>query len=195
MWADALPNLLIGLREGLEAGLVVSILLAAVHKAGGRSTAPVWLGVTAASALALSFGAVLTFTEAGLPSGAQEALAGILSVLAVGLVTAMVCWMRTAARGLSGELRGKVAGALAVGARALALTAFVAVAREGLEAALFLWTTVQASGSTVAPLTGAAVGLAIAVGLCVLMVRSAVRVNLGVFFARTSVLLVIVAAG
>lgn len=198
MWADALPNLLIGLREGLEGGLVVSILLAAVRRSGGATrtpTTPVWLGVVAAVVLALSFGAVLTFYRSILPTTGQEALGGALSVIAVVLVTGMIFWMRRTARSLSGELRAKVADALKISAAALALTAFLAVGREGVETALFLWTAAQASGQTVAPLIGAAVGIAIAVVLCVLLYRSAVRIQLGVFFNRTAVLLIIVAAG
>jgi high-affinity iron transporter len=115
-WADAVPNFLIGLREGLEAGLVVSILLAALRKTastgatGGRrlSSAPVWLGVLGAVMVAGSFAAVLTFSTSELSSRAQEAAEGLLSVLAVGLVTGMVFWMRRAAAGLSAHLRGEV---------------------------------------------------------------------------------------
>src|SRR5580700_8040100 len=165
-WADAVPNLLIGLREGLEAGLVVSILLAALRKAtpadGGRrvSSAPVWLGVLGAVMLAGSFAAVLTFSTSVLSSRVQEAAEGLLSVLAVGLVTGMVFWMRRAAAGLAAHLRGEVQRAVAVGAGALTVTAFLAVGREGLETTLFLWTAVRASGSTAAPLAGAGLGLA-----------------------------------
>ena len=161
-WADAVPNLLIGLREGLEAGLVVSILLAALRKAqpagGDRrvSSAPVWLGVLGAVMLAGSFAAVLTYSASALSSRAQEAVSGLLSVLAVGLVTGMVFWMRRTAAGLSAHLRGEVQRAVAVGAGALAVTAFLAVSREGLETTLFLWAAVRASGSTVAPLAGPA---------------------------------------
>src|SRR5882757_6864411 len=93
IWAEAVPNLLIGLREGLEAGLVVSILLAALRRTAtdGRrvSSAPVWLGVLGAVSAAGSFAAVLTFSTSLLSSAAQEAVGGLLSVLAVGLVTAM----------------------------------------------------------------------------------------------------------
>ena len=104
MWADALPNLLVGLREGLEGGLVVSILLAAVRRSeGGGSTRPVWLGVAAASTLALSFGAVLTFYRSVLPTTGQELLGGVLSVIAVVLVTGMIFWMRRAARRCPGS--------------------------------------------------------------------------------------------
>jgi high-affinity iron transporter len=188
------PNLLIGLREGLEGGLVVSILLAAVRRSGA-STRPIWLGVLAALALSVSFGAVLTFSKSALSIRAQGAFGGILSVVAVVLVTAMIFWMRRTARGLSGELNAKVDFALKLGVGALAATAFLAVGREGLETALFLWTAVQASGATVAPLIGAAIGVAVAVGLCWLLFRRAIRINLGVFFRRTVILLVVIAGG
>jgi len=202
-WADAVPNFLIGLREGLEAGLVVSILLAALRKtastgaAGGRrlSPAPVWLGVLGAVAVAGSFAAVLTFSTSELSSQAQEAAEGLLSVLAVGLVTGMVFWMRRAAAGLSAHLRGEVERAVMAGAGALTVTAFLAVGREGLETTLFLWTAARASGTTAAPLAGAALGLAAAVTLCWLLYRQAVRLNVGVFFSRTAIALIVIAAG
>lgn len=196
MWADGVPNLLIGLREGLEGGLVVSILLAALRRTDAKaSPVPIWLGVLAAALLATGFGAVLTFSRSELSTAAQEAFGGTLSLIAVCLVTAMVFWMRRTARGLSGELSAKVSGAAQVGAAALALTAFLAVGREGLETALFLWTTVQAAGESAAPLAGAAVGIAIATLLCWLLYRSAVKINLGKFFSRTAVLLIVIAAG
>ncbi|HSS87774.1 MAG TPA: iron uptake transporter permease EfeU, partial [Streptosporangiaceae bacterium] len=201
-WADAVPNFLIGLREGLEAGLIVSILLAALRKtastgAEGRrvSSAPVWLGVLGAVMVAGSFAAVLTFSTSELSSRAQEAAEGLLSVLAVGLVTGMVFWMRRAAAGLSAHLRGEVERAMVVGAGALTVTAFLAVGREGLETTLFLWTAARASGDTVAPLVGAALGLAAAVTLCWLLYRQAVRLNVGVFFSRTAIALIVIAAG
>jgi high-affinity iron transporter len=110
-------------------------------------------------------------------------------------VTAMVFWMRRTARTLSAHLGDEVARALAVGAGALTLTAFLAVGREGLETTLFIWTAVKASGSTVAPLTGAGLGLAAAIGLCWLLYRQSVRLNLGTFFNRTAVALIVIAAG
>ncbi|QUQ63810.1 iron uptake transporter permease EfeU [Kutzneria sp. CA-103260] len=196
MGLDGLPNLVIGLREGLEIGLVVSILLAAVRRAGqGRGTGPVWLGVLSAALLSLGFGAVLAFSRAELSITAQAVFGGLLSLVAVALVTWMIFWMRRTARTLSGELKEKIGQAAAVGTGALVATAFLAVAREGLETALFLWTTIQASGDTVAPMIGAAVGLGVSFLLCWLMVRASVRVNLGVFFSRTAVLLIVIAAG
>ncbi|MBO0874355.1 MAG: FTR1 family protein [Pseudonocardia sp.] len=201
---------MIGLREGLEAGLVVSILLAAVRRVGDTgadgpaaaralTTRPVWLGVAAATSLTLSFGAVLTFYRAVLPTRGQEALGGALSVLAVVLVTAMIFWMKRAARSLSDELRAQVANAVRLSAAALAMTAFLAVGREGLETALFLWAAAQAAGQGAgqawAPAAGAGLGVALAVVLCVLLYRRAVRIRLAVFFNRTAILLIIIAAG
>ncbi|WP_345639219.1 iron uptake transporter permease EfeU [Rugosimonospora acidiphila] len=210
-WADAVPNLLIGLREGLEAGLVVSILLAAVGKLsagatdadvgeGGEpkrpvSSTPVWLGVLGAVMLAGSFAAVLTYSTDALSSRAQQAVGGVLSVLAVGLVTGMVFWMRRTARTLSSHLRGDVARAVSLGAGALTITAFLAVSREGLETTLFIWTAAKASTSTVAPLVGTAIGLAAAVVVCWLLYQRAVRLNLGKFFNRTAIALIVIAAG
>ena len=201
-WADSVPNLLIGLREGLEAGLVVTILLAAVRKIPARdgdgaavSTAPIWLGVLGAVTLAGAFAAVLTFSVSVLTSAGQEAVGGLLSVLAVCLVTGMIFWMRRAAATLSSQLRGEVERAAVIGTGALTLTAFLSVGREGLETTLFLWTAARASGQTVGPLAGAAVGIAAAVLLCWLLYRRAVHLNVGVFFNRTAIALIVIAAG
>ncbi|MUM15633.1 iron permease [Mycobacterium sp. CBMA271] len=198
--SDAVPNLLIGLREGLEAGLVVSILLAAVHRSplvaeGRRATAPVWLGVLGALTVSASFAAVLNSTTSSLGTIGQDLVGGLLSVFAVGLVTVMIFWMSRTAANLSGELSGKVEHALILGAGALTLTAFMAVAREGLETTLFFWTAAKAAGETTGPVIGGAIGLAIAVALCWLLYRRAVRLNLKVFFTRTAVILIVIAAG
>jgi high-affinity iron transporter len=189
---------------------VVTILLAAVRKTGaagaGRagaagtseptvSTAPIWLGVLGAVTLSGAFAAVLTFSVSVLTSAGQEAVGGLLSVLAVGLVTAMIFWMRRTAATLSAHLRGEVERAAAVGAGALTLTAFLSVGREGLETTLFLWTAAKASGQTTGPLVGAAIGIAVAVILCWLLYRRAVHLNVGVFFNRTAIALIVIAAG
>ncbi|MEU0076099.1 iron uptake transporter permease EfeU [Streptomyces sp. NPDC006332] len=196
MWDDAFPSFLIGLREGLEAGLIVSILVATLVRAGARSRLPqVWTGVLAAIALALSFGAVLTFTAASLSATAQESFGGTLSVIAVAFVTAMVFWMRRSAHSLSGEIKEKVTGALGMGAGVLVATSFLAVGREGLETALFLWTTAQAAGESAGPLTGAAVGLVLSAALCWGLYRRALRINLTKFFTATGAVLIVIAAG
>jgi high-affinity iron transporter len=196
MWDDAFPSFLIGLREGLEGGLIVSILVATLVRAGAKSRLPqVWTGVLAAIALAMSFGAVLTFTAASLSATAQEAFGGTLSVIAVAFVTAMVFWMRRSARSLSGEIKERVTGALAMGAGMLILTSFLAVGREGLETALFLWTTARAAGESAGPLTGAGIGLVLAAGLCWGLYRRVLKINLTRFFTATGAVLIVIAAG
>ncbi|MEV5945553.1 iron uptake transporter permease EfeU [Streptomyces sp. NPDC051993] len=196
MWDDAFPSFLIGLREGLEAGLIVSILVATLVRADARSRLPqVWTGVLAAVALAMSFGAVLTFTAASMSGTAQEAFGGTLSVVAVAFVTAMVFWMRRSARNLSGEIKEKVTGALAMGAGMLIVTSFLAVGREGLETALFLWTTARAAGESAGPMIGAGIGIVIASGLCWGLYRRVLKINLTKFFTATGAVLIVIAAG
>ncbi|MCX5370363.1 FTR1 family protein [Streptomyces sp. NBC_00015] len=190
-------NYLIGLREGLEASLVVCILIAYLVKTDRRDALkPIWIGIGVAVALALGFGCVLEFGSQELTFQAQEALGGSLSILAVGLVTWMVFWMRRTARHLKSELHGKLDAALAMGTGALVATAFLAVGREGLETALFVWASVHAAGDgTPRPLIGVALGLATAVLLGWLFYRGALKINLAKFFTWTGGMLVVVAAG
>ncbi|NUR84944.1 MAG: iron permease, partial [Nonomuraea sp.] len=196
MWDNAFPSFLIGLREGLEAGLVVSVLVATLVRADQRARLPhVWTGVLAALGVSTGFGAVLTFTSANLPGPAQEAFGGILSLVAVVFVTAMVFWMRRSARSFSGQLKEKVTAALGMGAGVLIVTSFLAVGREGLETALFLWTTAQAAGESLGPLAGAAAGLLLAAALCWGLNRRVLKLNLTRFFTITGVVLVVIAAG
>lgn len=190
-------NYLIGLREGLEASLVVCILIAYLVKTGRRDALkPIWSGIGVAIALALGFGCALEFGSQELTFEAQEALGGSLSIVAVGLVTWMVFWMRRTARHLKSELHGKLDAALAMGTGALVATAFLAVGREGLETALFVWASVHAaSDGTPRPLIGVALGLASAVLLGWLFYRGALKINLAKFFTWTGGMLVVVAAG
>ncbi|MBA2948728.1 iron uptake transporter permease EfeU [Streptomyces himalayensis] len=190
-------NYLIGLREGLEASLVVCILIAYLVKTGRRDALrPIWIGIGVAVALALGFGCALEFGSQELTFEAQETLGGTLSLLAVGLVTWMVFWMRRTARHLKSELHGKLDAALQMGTGALVATAFLAVGREGLETALFVWASVRASNDgTYAPLAGVVLGLATAVALGWLFYRGALRINLAKFFTWTGGMLVVVAAG
>jgi high-affinity iron transporter len=195
-----LANYLIGLREGLEATLVVVILVAYLVKSERRDLlGRIWGGVAIAVLVSLAFGALLTFGPRGMTFTAQEALGGSLSIIAVGFVTWMVMWMARSARTLSGDLKGQVDKAAAAGGVSLVVVAMLAVGREGLETALFLWAATQATTSaghsTLLPLIGAALGLLSAMGIGYLFYRGALRINLGKFFTWTGGILIVVAAG
>ncbi|WP_405143178.1 FTR1 family protein [Sphaerisporangium sp. NBC_01403] len=187
---------LIGLREGLEATLVVSILVAFLVKSDRRDRLPlVWGGVAAAVALSVGFGALLTFTAAQLDSRQHELFDAIASLAATVFVTFMIFWMRTAARRLSGDLRAKLSDALNLGAGAVVVMAFLAVAREGLETALLFFAAAQGATSSATPLIGISLGLATSIALGWALYASALRINLGKFFTWTGLLLIVVAAG
>lgn len=189
-------NLIIGLREGLEAALVVSILVAFLVRTDRRDMLRwVWLGVGIAVAVSLSVGALLYFGSRGLTFTAQEAIGGTLSIIAVGFVTWMVFWMRKAARHLRSELDGRMETALSIGTGAVVATAMLAVGREGLETALFIWAAVKATGNTADSLVGAALGIALAILLAYLLYKGSVRINLATFFKWTGAALIVVAAG
>jgi high-affinity iron transporter len=195
-----LANFLIGLREGLEAALIVSILIAYLVKSGRRHLLPqIWIGVGIAVAVSLAFGAALTFGPKGLTFEAQELIGGLLSIVAVVFVTWMIFWMAKAARTLSGELRAQLDKAADAGRWSLTIVAMLAVGREGLETALFLWAATQAAaggtGSTAGPLLGAALGLVLAMVLGYLIYRGALKINLGRFFTWTGAFLIVIAAG
>ncbi len=187
-------NFLIGLREGLEAALVVSILVAYLKKTGRTDRLPaLWLGVGTAVGLSLAVGALLVFTSHQLSFKAQETFGGLMSIIAVGFVTAMVFWMKRNSRTLSGELKGKADAALTGGALAMASTAFLATGREGLETALFLWPSLKATGYDAG--LGAILGILGAIVLAYLLYKRSVHLNLAAFFKLTGAGLVVVAAG
>jgi len=191
-----LGNFLIGLREGLEASLVVSILVAFLVQSGRRSVLPkVWLGVGIAIAISVGVTVALALTQQALTFQAQEALGGGLSIIAVAFVTWMIFWMRRIARTIAKDLRGRLEVAIQMGSTAVVVMAALAVGREGLETALFFFTAAQAAGETTRPLIGFLLGIAVAVLIAFAIYRGALKLNLGRFFTITGVLLIFVAAG
>jgi high-affinity iron transporter len=194
---SVLATFLIGLREGLEAALVVGILVAYLRRLGRQDALPrLWAGVGLAVALALGIGAVLTFGAYELTFTAQELIGGGLSLLAVAMVTWMIFWMQRAGRTMKATLEGGIDRALTAGGLwALIAIGFVSVAREGIETTLLLWSMVQSFGDAPSALLGALLGLVAAVVIGWLISRGAVRLDLRRFFAWTGGFLVIVAAG
>lgn len=193
-----LATYLIGLREGLEATLVVSILIAFLVKADRKDRlVQVWSGVGLAVALSVFFGWLLSYTSTSLLQKYEhrELFEAVTSILAVVFVTWMIFWMRKAARSIAGELRGKLQDALAVGSIAVAVMAFLAVVREGLETSLIFYSAVQGAADNSRPLYALLVGIASAVVIGYLMYATAVRINLSIFFTWTGALLILVAAG
>jgi len=191
-----LSTFVIALREGLEAALIVGILVAYIVRTDRRHLMkPLWSGVASAIAASLGLGAILSFTSAELTPRGEELFAGLTSFIAVALVTWMVFWMKRTARTLRDELHGKVDSAIMGGPISLALVAFFAVVREGLETALFIYTNFKTVGAASSATVGLILGLTVAVALGYLIYNRSVKINLSKFFTVTGVALVVVAAG
>jgi high-affinity iron transporter len=185
----------ITLREGFEATLIVGLILAYLAKTGQREQATaVWWGVAAAAATSVAIGATLYLSAGELEGTSEQVYEGATMIFAAALVTWMAFWMRKQAAGIGSHLREQVSESLRTGgAIGLATVAFVAVAREGLETALFLFASTENSGPVVA-VAGGVLGLVAAVGLGVAFYRGALKLDLSKFFTATSVLVIAFAA-
>ncbi|MHB0980230.1 MAG: iron uptake transporter permease EfeU [Thermoleophilia bacterium] len=189
-------SFLITLREGIEAALIVGLVLAAVRKSGALGMMRyVWYGVAAAIGLSALAGGGLALTAGSLPEEAEQVFEGVASLVAVGVLTFMIFWMRSQATRMGREIDERVQAAAGIGSGwALGVLAFAAVGREGLETALFLVASVAGSGALAAAVGGIA-GLAVAVLLGYGLYRGGLRLDLSLFFRVTGALLIVLAAG
>ena len=190
-----LPTFVIGLREGLEAALIVSIIATFLRR-NGVSRRGMWLGVGAGVLVSVAVGVALDLVERSLPQAEQEGLETVIGLVAVVFVTGMVLWMRTHARHLKADLESAASDALASGTTtALAVMAFLAVLREGFETSVFLLATFEHATSAPAAVSGAVLGIGAAIALGWAIYAGGVRLDLQRFFKWTGVFLVLVAAG
>lgn len=189
-------NLLIGLREGLEAALIIGILGAYLIKIDRRDVLPkMWAGVAIAAGLSAIVGILLGVGVATLDSRSEEILAGTLSFLAVVLVTWMIFWMAKTARSLKAHLESDVDKNLAGNGWGIMVLAFLSVGREGIETAVFIWAAANATGERILPTLGAILGLGIAALLGWLIFKGMLNLNLKKFFTWSGAFLILVAAG
>lgn len=189
-------NFLIGLREGLEAALIVGILISFAIAINRRDVIPrIWWGVAAAIATSLTVGAGIFFLLAESGEAVEPIIAGVLAFTAVALLTWMIFWMAKSARGLKNELHGSMQSGISGTGWGVAAVAFSAVVREGVETALFIWASVSSTGDGLPAIGMAFVGIATAVLLGWIIQRGLMRINLARFFRWTSFILVVVAAG
>jgi high-affinity iron transporter len=192
-----LPTFVIGLREGLEASLIVGIVATFLRRNGRpKDMWSLWLGVGAGVLLCAAGGIALRIAERELPQRQQEGLETVVGLVAVAFVSWMIIWMRGHAHELKGELEANAAAALAAGSSgALILMAFLAVLREGFETSVFLLALLQSSNDTASTVTGASLGIATAIVIGYGIYRGGVRLNMARFFRITGFVLVLVAAG
>jgi high-affinity iron transporter len=192
-----IPTLVIALREGVEASLIVGIIAAFLAREGRRDAMKqMWAGVAIAIALCLGIAVILRLVGQQLPQRQQEGLETVIGLIAVSAVTYMIVWMRRNARGIKKVLEGNAASALASGSTmALVGMAFLAVLREGFETSVFLLAAFQDASDTTAAGAGAVIGLVAAAAIGLGIYRGGVRINLTRFFKVTGLILVFVAAG
>src|SRR6201987_3759350 len=192
-----LPTFVIGLREGLEAALIVGIIAAFLGQQGRKDALRQgWIGTAAAVAICIGVAIALQVISSDLPQRQQAGLETVVGALAICMVTYMVVFMRKHARSMKKDLQGAAASALAQGSsRALVMMAFLAVLREGFETAVFLLATFHASGDASTSWLGTVLGIVLAAGIGYGIYKGGVKLNLARFFRITGLVLVVVAAG
>lgn len=192
-------NFLIALREGVEAALVVGILIAYIYKVGRKDIMPkLWLGVALAAVIPLGLGVYWTWGPYTITFQTQEILGGSLSIVAMAFVTWMIFWMGKNSRKLAQSVRTQAEEALDAGnVMGLVWLAIISVGREGAETAVFVWATVKSSGEqgVVGPAAGVLLGLVAAIVVGYLIYKGSVLIDIHKFFAVTGYLLILVAAG
>ncbi|WP_036386599.1 iron uptake transporter permease EfeU [Microvirgula aerodenitrificans] len=190
---------LIMLREGMEAALIVGIIASYLRQSGQRKQMPaVWAGVVLACVLSLALGFLIEATQSEFPQKQQELFEAVVALVAVGILTSMVFWMKQAARSIKAHLHDSIDAALNKGngqAYALVGMVFFAVAREGLESVFFLLAAFQQQEVGLAAPLGAMLGLAVAVALGIGIYQGGIRLDLRRFFRWTGVFILFVAAG
>ena len=191
-----LANFFIGLREGLEAALIVGILVAYVIKIGQpQRTKTILAGVAAAVVASVAVALALNYAVETVPAGTSEIIAGTSSALAVVFVTWMIFWMKSQSKALGASLRGQVDNSLSKSSFTLFAIAFTAVIREGVETAVFLWSASQATNAGDNPVLGAVLGLGVATVAGYLLFKGALKINISKFFNYTGAFLILVSAG
>ena len=191
-----LATYLIGLREGIEAAIIISILVGYVVKLGERNqVSKILSGAALAVILSLGLGFGLSTIDASVSDRIEISITGTTSLLAVVFVTWMIFWMARQSRAMAAQLRARVDAAVTRSAWSLASVAFLAVIREGVETSILLWSTAKSAGGGSAIFGGAFLGLATATVTGYLMYRGSLRFNLGTFFKFTGAYLIVIAAG
>jgi len=200
-----LPSYLLSLREGLEAALIIGIVLGALRKIRRTDLAPaLWLGTLIAVGVSILAAVLLTLFGLNLEGNAEKIYEGFTMLIAAGILTWMIFWMSGQARHLKGELEdgvNKAAAGYATGKRAIFWLAFVAVVREGVELALFITAAFFVGNNenvglnTIQTLAGVVLGLGTSILLGWSLLATTVRLDLRRFFQVTGLLLILFAAG
>jgi high-affinity iron transporter len=192
-----LSALLITLREGLEAALIVGIILAYLVKIRRPDLVRyAWLGMGGAAVVSLVAGVAVYATAGELAGRAEQVFEGAATLLAAVVLTWMIFWMHRQASGVRASLQSQVDATVAGGSwLGLAALSFVAVAREGIETVLFLFAASRTAESPLTATVGGLLGLAIAAGIGYLLYRGTARLNLKTFFNVTSAVMIVFAAG